>query len=436
MNTKLKIATGVMLSLIALTLIFSLGDKDVSHGQQDFLVQRGNLEILVSVSGELQAENSRSIQGPAELASNNVRLNTIRIQNLVAEGTEVNRGDWIATLDRSEADDYLKNLEDLVQEAQAHYIRTQLDTAITLRNLRDEMINMEYLLEEKNLTLEQSRFEPPATIRQAEIELEKAQRALSQSKNNYLLRHRQAGESMAEASINLQSYRRRFQELQDVLNNFVITAPAQGMVIYHREWNGQKRGVGSFIHTRDLTVATLPDLSSMRSRVYINEIDISKIKPGQNVRISIDALPGSRYSGEVIQIANVGQQLANSDSKVFEVLIALNENDNLLRPGMTAGNVIVTGAFSDELYIPLEAVHIDENIPYVFTAGGIRQVIVTGQANGDYIIVEQGLLEGDRILLTKPKDPERFKKSGEELIAVINERNNGKQISGNLNTSL
>ncbi len=435
MKTSVKIVTGVSISLIIVIIFFSLDNKKSNALNQDFLVQKGKLEVLVTLSGELMAERSELIRGPEELRSNNVRINTVRIQNLIPEGTVVNTGDWIATLDRSEADLTLKNMEDIVQGAAAQYIRTQLDTTITLRNLRDQITNLEYSLEEFMLTLEQSKFEPPATIRQAEINLERAQRSLEQTRNNYILRKRQAVESMTEASINLQRNERRFRELQAVLDNFTITAPKPGMVIYHREWNGQKRTAGSIIHPRDLTVATLPDLSSMISRVYVNEIDISKIKSGQDVRINVDALPEMRYSGKVIQIANVGQQLQNSESKVFEVFISLNENDNMLRPAMSTNNVIVTESFDDVLYIPLEAVQISDNIPYVFTNKGTRQVIVLGEANNNFVIVEHGLNEGDRIFVTVPDNPEKYIKSGDELIAIINARNNNPEISVNLTGS-
>jgi HlyD family secretion protein len=422
MKKKIIIAIGIFLSLGLILAVFIFSGGSDNPSRQYFQVQRGGFEILVNASGELQAENSENIQAPVELRSNNIRIENVRIQDLVPEGTEVNPGDWVATLDRSEADIALKDLEDLVQQASVQYIRTQLDTTITLRNLRDEMVNLEYELEERMLTLEQSVFEPPATIRQAEISLERAQRALEQAKKNYILRHRQSEESMSEASINLYRRQRRYDELKEVLDNFIITAPKSGMVIYYREWNGRKRMVGSIITPRNLTVATLPDLSSMMSRLYINEIDISKIRAGQNVRITVDAIPDARYTGRVMNVANVGQQLPGSDSKVFEVLISINENDNLLRPAMTTSNVIVTNSFADVLFIPLEAMHISDSIPYVFTTRGVRQVVMTGEANGNFVIVEEGLNEGDRIYLNIPEDYETYRKSGEELIVKINER--------------
>ncbi len=67
------------------------------------------------------------------------------------------------------------------------------------------------------------------------------------------------------------------EDIREILAGFIITAPAQGMVIYKREWNGTKRKMGSSINPFDRRVATLPDLSSMISKTFVNEIDESKV---------------------------------------------------------------------------------------------------------------------------------------------------------------
>ena len=52
----------------------------------------------------------------------------------------------------------------------------------------------------------------------------------------------------------------------------------------------------------DRVIATLPDLSSMISRTYVNEIEISKVKTGQKVNINVDAFPEKSFTGNVISI--------------------------------------------------------------------------------------------------------------------------------------
>lgn len=422
MKKNVLITTGVIGAMILAIVIYALAGEKENIAMLDVPVMKGKFEVLVTVTGELQAERSEQIMGPAELRSRNLRIGNIRIQDIIPEGTVVDSGDYVALLDRSESDNALKDMEDALERAEAQYTRTQLDTTITLSNLRDELINLEYSLEERRLTLEQSQFEPPATIRQAEIALDRAERGLEQAKQNYLLRIQQSQEDMNEASINLAQQRRRYQEMLDVLQKFEIRAPKSGMVIYHREWNGARRTVGSNISPWDLTVATLPDLSSMLSRTYVNEIDVSKVRAGQQVRVGVDAFPERQYTGRIMQVANVGEQMPNTDAKVFEVLIRINEYDPILRPAMTTSNIIVTQTYEDVFYIPLEAINLSDSIPYVYKKDGTKQIVVLGGANDNHVIVEHGLAENDRVYLTIPDNPDRFRMTGEELIAVIEEK--------------
>ncbi len=172
-------------------------------------------------------------------------------------------------------------------------------------------------------------------IRQAEIDLERQQRVLEQRERSYQLRVAQAERDLRTQRINLQRIENMVNDLQEVLAGFEIKAPADGMVIYKKDRRGVKIKVGSNVDPFERVVATLPDLSSMLSKIYISEIEISKVSPGLTVNISIDAFPDKTFTGKVLTIANIGETLPNSDSKVFEVLIRLDGSDPTLRPTMT-----------------------------------------------------------------------------------------------------
>jgi len=422
MKRRTLIAIIIPVILIGALILYSVlsgKEKDIVLETQ---VKYGNFEIAVMVTGELEAIRETEITAPQELRSRHLRIRSIPILELIPEGTVVDSGDWVATLDRSEADNSLKDVMDEVEQEESEYMRVKLDTTMRLRQLRDELINLGFAVEEAEITLEQSKFEPPATIRQAEIDLEKAQRAYQQAKQNYTLEVQQARAEMREAEINLIRDRRQMEEMQAVLNKFDIRAPASGMVIYKRDWDGTKRTAGTEINTWDLTVATLPDLSTMISTTYVNEIDISKVKVGQQVRVGVDAFPDRQYTGEVIEVANIGQQLPNADAKVFEVRIELNERDTILRPSMTTSNQIITEVLDSVLYVPLEAVHANDSATYVFTRDGKRQIVVVGKSNENSIVVEKGLNRGEVLYLSVPEDPESFEFTGLALMDEIKKR--------------
>jgi len=388
----------------------------------------GLFEIVVTTTGELQAENSTDIRGPEGLGSRNMRFRDIKIQDLIPEGTVVKTGDYVATLDRSDADNTLKDELDRLEAAQNDYNMKKLDTTITLGDLRDDLLNLKFNMEEAEITLEQSVYEPPTTIRQNRINLDKTKRAFDQAEKNYVLKVQQAKADVREAELVLRKQQDKVNEMQQVLTQFTITAPSPGMVIYKREWSGAKRKVGSSISPWDPVVATLPDLSSMISKTYVNEIDISKISKGQPVRLSVDAFPEKKYTGTVISVANIGEQLPNTDAKVFEVIVKVDGSDPILRPSMTTGNQVVTNVYEDVVFIPLECVHATEDsIPYVYMKNSTRQVVVLGPSNENEVIVEQGINAGDQIYLNTPENSDEFKLVGEDLITTIKERARLKQ---------
>jgi HlyD family secretion protein len=181
------------------------------------------------------------------------------------------------------------------------------------------------------------------------------------------------------------------------------------MIVYKRTWDGSKITSGSQISVWDPTVATLPDLSKMVTQTYVNEIDISNLKKGLKVKLSIDAFPDKTFTGVVNDVANVGEQLPNGDSKVFEVTIELNEQDTLLRPSMTTNNNILIEEIEDVLYIPQEGVFVNDSISYAITESSIglkKQKIELGKTNANFVVVKKGLSEGEAILLAKPENVE------------------------------
>ena len=421
---KTLIITGiiVVVAIIALIVISKLtSKKEIANLYAQSV--RGQFEIVVTTTGELQAENSTDINGPEFTQSRNIRFMDIKIQDLIPEGTEVRKGDYVATLDRTSFDNTLKDERDRLITYQTNLEVKMLDTAVNLSNLRDNIKNLTYSVEEAAITLQQSKYEPPTTIRQAEISLDKARRSLDQSIKGYSLRAEQAKSDMRTATYNLNEQVQRVSDLQKVLSQFIITAPSPGMIIYKRDRMGTKRKVGSSVSPWDNVVATLPDLSKMISKTYVNEIDVSKVKPGQKVSIIVDAFPERSYTGMVTSVANIGEQLPNADAKVFEVLIKVDGSDPILRPSMTTGNKIVTKTIDDVTFIPLECVQAGpDSIPFVYTRNRTKQVVVLGESNENNVIIEKGLEPGTTIYLSTPADADKFRLAGAELIPVIKEK--------------
>ncbi len=401
------ILLGLLILVIAVVWYFSSSSGTESNS---ILVKAktGKFIVDVTTTGELEARSSEDIRGPNPIGLRNARIWQLRIEDIVPDGTVVDSGQWVATLDRSDLENKIKDQELEVEKLQTQFLQTQLDTSMTLRSARDDLVNLQYSLEEKKIVMDQSIYEPPATQRQSRLDYERTERTYKQAVKNYKLKYEKAKADMQEVSTNLEKAQRRLKEFRDLMKEFTIKAPKSGMVTYKKSWSGKKQGVGAQISSWDNVVATLPNLSSMNSKTYINEIDISKVAVGQKAEISVDAFPGKKFTGEVISVANMGEQMQNSNAKVFEVVIHVDGFDSILRPSMTTKNRIITKVIDSALYVPIECVFSNDSINYVYKKS-YKQQVIPGESNENDIIILKGLKEGDEVYLEPPAGAEKWK---------------------------
>ncbi len=386
---------------------YSMSGPADSQASLTVSVKRGPFVMSVTTTGELQAKNSIEIKGPESARQANIWQ--MKISNLVAEGTVVKKGAFVVELDRAEILQRAKESELNLQKFQSQYDQAILDSTLALSQARDELVNLGYAMEEKRIAKEQSLYEAPAMQRQAEIDYERAVRNHQQARKNYGTKRLQSIAKIKAVAADLEKERQRWEILTKTAGEFTIRAPADGMVIYAREWSGRKKVVGATINAWDATVATLPDLSVMESITYVNEVDIQRIAVGQDVQIRLDADPKKALTGKVTQVANIGEQRPNADSKVFEVRILVHESDTTLRPAMTTGNTIITATLSDAICVPLEAVHAEGARSYVYMVNGggvVKKEVRLGVMNENDVVVLEGLQENDAVYLSLPPAPQ------------------------------
>ena len=365
----------------------------------------GSFEVDVTTTGELRAKNSVEIRGPQ--GARDFRVNNMLIQRLIPEGSIVKEGDFVAELDRSEIMGKLQDAQLDVQSAESQVIQAQLDTTLTLSQARDNLINLRFALEERQIEVDQSKYESPAVQRQAEIELDRAIRQLNQETKNYQTKVKQSEAQLKEVETELQKKRNEIVKIRELMVQFTVYAPDQGMIIYRRNWDGSKITEGEQISAWSPVVAELPDFTVMESVTYVNEVDIQKIELGQLVEVGLDAVPDKILTGVVTDVANIGEQRKNYDSKVFEVVIQINEPDSLLRPAMTTSNRIKIASLENALAVPLETIHAEDSLTFVYKRDGldvVLQEVELGLVNENEAVINKGISENDELFLSLPSD--------------------------------
>ncbi len=413
------------ISIIIAIVYFSRSAIDGDAQYLSSFVKQGEFISVVYSTGQLQAENSESIDVPKELGSRRLGIYEIKVTNIVEEGTVVDSGGYVATLDHGAVEELRSKAEEEWEKALNAYEDAKIDTNMNLSNLRDELLNGQVALEEKKLILDQSVYESPAVKRQAQLDVERAQRDLEQKDRNYELKKKQDDYKVYRAWEQAKTEKGKLDDIDKLFDALEVKAPKPGMVIYSFDRFGKKIKAGSTVSRWMPKIAELPDLSSMISKTFINEIDVSKIKVRQKVKVGIDAFPEKHFDGEIITVANIGQVIPGGDSKVFEVTVKLNGSDPDLRPAMTTSNKITTDILSDVLFIPLETVFANDSLQFVYVKESRRirkQIVDLGSANENHVTVLAGLNEGEELLLNVPTDEQSLELIGTDIYEIIQKR--------------
>lgn len=407
---KNKKMTKKKITLISVAIIILIGaysfystksNEDISL---TVTLKKGEFINEVVTSGEALSSSLKKINGPSNLR--NFRLNQIKIQDLIPEGTIVKKGDYVGRLDPSSVNEQIIDKRLSLDAAQSKFTQQQLDTTLTLKQERNGIKDLSFSIEETRLELKQSTYEPPATIKKLEIKIEKAERDLKEKKENYSIKKRQANAKMVEVGTEVSKTQKQLNALIDLQKSFTIYSDANGMITYIRDWSGNKKKVGSTISPWNSSIASLPDLTKMESKTYTNEVDIRKIKKGLPVKIGFDAFPDIELDGIVTDVANVGEKKRGSDIKVFQIKVRLKSTNSNIRPGMTTSNRILTDKEDNVLTAPLEAIFSKDSISYVYKKSGFsieKKQVLLGKSNNNIIIIQKGLKENDVLYLNKPE---------------------------------
>lgn len=403
---KKSIVYGLIAIAVAVAGYFTLSPNAKSSKADIYAqIKKSNFVVSVNATGELKAKKSIKIRGPQGMRSAGIYNTTIK--DLIPEGTVVKKGDYVASLDKTELATKITAVQTDIEKEMTKLEQIKIDTAIQMKGVRDDIANQKFAMAQERLEIERNKYEPQMVIEQSELKLRNSERSMDQLKAKTELMVIQSDAKVREIQANLKQLDQKLQRMSDVAASFLIKAPEDGMLIYERSWNG-KKGPGSQISAWDPTVAELPDLTKMTSVAYINEIDISKIKKGQKVNVKVDAFPEKEFDGQIISVANIGQELRGQEAKVFEIVIGINQVDDVLRPAMTTTNEIKIFEYEDVVNVPLEAFYSD-SIDYVLvkkSTGIVKQQIISGAANENNIIMVEGLSTEDKVLLTAPDNIE------------------------------
>jgi HlyD family secretion protein len=197
----------------------------------------------------------------------------------------------------------------------------------------------------------------------------------------------------------------RAANLRDKLSKTVIRAPHNGTLLLRDLTEGQVI-TGAAAQNGGMLLGEVADLSVLMVRTSINEIDVARLKVGDEARVRVDSIRTMQIAGTIRRISTSALESSVDRTRVFPVDVVLGEADDRLRPGMSATVTVTLATAADALALPLSGVFSTaESVRYVFQLKGdrfeIREVEI-GIADTRRVQILSGLALGDEVALTRP----------------------------------
>jgi RND family efflux transporter MFP subunit len=358
------------------------------------------------VRGELKARNSTVISAP-------FGAGTLQILTLASTGTMVKKGDVVVQFDTTTVQNQFDQRQTGVRSADAQIKQSDARSRLDEEQKKTDVLVAAYNVERAKLD-----------VRKQEIlsEIEAQKTALALADNEQKLKEAQVKVTSSHDSgkANTESVRLKkskavfdFKQAEQQLGSLTLKAPVDGMITVspnrsgggsYGNWPAFKQGDRAWPGAQ---IAEIPDLSSLRVVVSVDEIDRGKLALNQAALIHLDAVPDRDFNAYIAEISTLGKPDYTTwpPPRNFDVILELKDKDPRLRPGMSANARIVLNRIADAIVVPAEGVFERNGRTAVYVVRGSRfeerTVTVAGRGSGECRI-KSGLRAGERIALRDP----------------------------------
>jgi RND family efflux transporter MFP subunit len=372
-------------------------------------VKRGEFVEYVQLRGETKALKSLSVNAP-------FKAGDLQIIKLIQNGTPVKKGDVVVRFDITKLEQDLAQSRSALKTAEAEI---------------EQARSQDRLKEEQDLTdVMKARYDVAAAKLDAgkqeilsRIEGEEAKLKVADAEQKLREAEEKLKSDSAAGAADLESKtQKRDKALFDVRQTersiaaMTLRAPGDGTVTLLRNWHaGWMGGPPAEFREGDrawpgAAIADLPDLSTIRVAVRVDETDRSRLKSGEIAMVRVDAVPDREFWGRVAKIS----PLATTDfsggwpfPRNFNLEIELEQSDPRLRAGMTALTRVMVDRLPDSILIPPQASFekLGRAVAYVLRGPDFEErVIEVARRSEDQLLISVGLRAGERVALKDPTE--------------------------------
>jgi membrane fusion protein, heavy metal efflux system len=336
----------------------------------EIVTQQSIAGVIAATGKILVPENRMAVIGP---------VNQGRIVRLYAgQGTRVRKGQKLADLESADID-----------QAEADYLKALADYQNAVRSSAAE-VKLAQESYDRNKLLYEQKITAGKNLQSAEHDLEVAKAAAENSVNGTKAALTAARRKLLILGLNDATID-ALSKKTDLAATFSLNSPIDGIVIERNATIGASVGT-------DANVFKIIDLSQVWIDANVFEKDLQRVRPGQEVKLTVPAFPQTTFSGRVIFVDSV----VNPETRTVNVRTEVANPDGRLKPDMFANVQIVTDVNRAAISIPQSAVLNDEGKSIVFVADGNgykKRQVQPGIQNNDRVEIVDGLNAGDKVVV-------------------------------------
>lgn len=380
---KLVIGIGGVIVVAVLVVLNIRAGRGGGTGVEVEAVSRRDVKKIVTASGNIQPRRRVNVS-----ASAMGKITKVAVE----EGQHVERGDFLLQIDPTS---YRSSVEQLEAGLRGSEASLELEQA-SLKKAQYDLKKAREMHEKGFLTED--------ALQDAEVTLEMAQ-----------ARVKSAAERLSQMRADLVRARHELDEVR-------ITAEMSGVITALNVEEGETAIVGT-MNNPGTVLLTIADLSDIEAEVLVDETEVVSIEVGQPARVRLDAYPDTTFAGRVTEVGNsaVRQDLGLGQQSVdFKVVVSLEDEIPVTRPGLSASVDITVAEAKDVLAVPIQSLTVrdasalgDTTAADTTAAEGrdeIEGVLVVeddtarfrrvgvGIAGETHFSVLWGLSEGDRVV--------------------------------------
>ncbi len=396
--SQLHKASQRVAAAIVLTLVCGCGARfpELRGEPRDLRVHRGHLNQRILLTGAFEAVEGARITVPS------TREYRLLIEWLAPDGAQVAAGDRVLEFDTSSF------TSDLDQQRTA--VQRSIRSGLQLRAQGDARLrDTEAAVERARITLAKAELDAsvPESVR-SRYEHRNAQLALVRARAEHAKAAAglHSAEQMVETDIRVheeqhQRIVRALKEAEEAVVMLRLNAPRDGITVVERNpWEDRKFQIGDTVFV-GWTIVGIPDLSSLRVRASLSDVDDGRLSVGMPARCTPDIEPDLHLDGRIAAITPIArEQRWASERRGFDVIIDFEpaESEVQLVPGMSV-RVEVEIPGEEALLVPRAAVDIVASPPRVLRSSGSWVEVLLGPCSAQNCVVVSGLEDGERVAI-------------------------------------